>query len=210
MDSTIIEQECLDELAAAVGIGEEIAAITEQAMRGELDFEGALRERVSRLEGVDYGICRQVIKERLRLSKGARTMVQTLKAQGLRTVLVSGGFDIFVSAIAEQCGFDAWHANSLEVGEGDKLTGQVIPPILGREAKAAFLEEDALTIDANPSDAIAIGDGANDLGMIEKAGLGVAYRAKPIVAEAADAAIRHTDLTAILYFLGLPETSFTG
>lgn len=203
MDSTMIEQECLDELAAAVGIGEEIAAITERAMRGELDFEEALRTRVARLEGVDGTLREDVIRDRLTLSPGARTLIQTARKAGMRTVLVSGGFDLFVGAIAEQCGFDAWHANTLELDDEGRLTGNVIPPILGREAKAQYLKEEAAIAGASPVEAAAMGDGANDLGMIELAGLGVAYKAKPVVAEAADASIRHTDLTALLYFLGI-------
>lgn len=202
MDSTMIQQECLDELAAAVGIGEEIAAITERAMRGELNFEAALTERVARLNGVDEKICQDVIRDRLDLSAGAKELITSLNDAGLRTVLVSGGFDVFVREIAAQCGFVAWHANQLDVVDG-KLTGKVVPPILGREAKAQFLADEAEIAGASLEEAVAMGDGANDLGMIEAAGLGVAYKAKPIVASSAEARIEFTDLRTVLHFVGL-------
>ena len=207
MDSTIINVECLDEIADYAGLKAEISAITERAMRGELPFEAALRERVAMLKGLPVAVLAQAYEERVRLNPGARTLVKTMAANGARCVLVSGGFNYFTARVAAEAGFHAERANWMQ-SEAGKLTGAVGEPILGREAKVRALEEEALSIGAPLSAALAVGDGANDLGMIDAAGLGVAYRAKPIVAAAADARIDHTDLTALLYFQGYARDDF--
>src|SRR6185437_4402414 len=190
MDSTIIGCECLDELADFAGVKDEVAAITERAMRGEIGFEGALRERVGMLKGLQNSALQQCYDERVRLNPGAFTLVQTLRGHGVRCVLVSGGFTFFTGRVAEAAGFHADRANRF-VEDGDKLAGAVHEPILGREAKLAALREESRKLGVAPSAAIAIGDGANDLAMIEEAGLGVAYRAKPVVAAQADCRIDH-------------------
>jgi phosphoserine phosphatase len=207
MDSTIINVECLDELADFAGLKAEIAAITERAMRGELEFEGALRERVGRLKGLASSALQQTYDERVRLNPGARTLVKTMAANGARCVLVSGGFTFFTSRIAEAAGFHANRANTLLEAAG-ALSGQVGEPILGREAKLAALTEEAASLGVPLAETLAIGDGANDLAMIEAAGLGVAYRAKPVVAARADAKVDHADLTAVLYFQGYSADEF--
>ncbi len=207
MDSTIINVECLDELADFAGLKAEISAITERAMRGELDFEAALRERVGMLKGLAVGALQQAYDERVRLNPGARTLVQTMRQNNARCVLVSGGFSFFTGRVAQAAGFHAHHANTLLEADG-ALTGQVGEPILGREAKLATLKEEARFVGVPLSSALAVGDGANDLAMIEAAGLGVAYRAKPVVAAQADARVEHTDLTALLYFQGYSADRF--
>lgn len=207
MDSTIIGCECIDELADFAGVKAEVSAITERAMRGELDFEGALRERVAMLKGLPITVLQQAYDERVRLNAGARTLVRTMAAHGARCLLVSGGFTFFTRRVAEAAGFHDNRANRL-VEEGRALTGLVEEPILGREAKLAALREEAAAIGASHAEALAIGDGANDLAMIEAAGLGVAYRAKPIVAAQADAKVDHADLTAMLYFQGYRADAF--
>jgi phosphoserine phosphatase len=207
MDSTIITCECLDELADAVGLKAEIAAITERAMSGELPFEAALTERVSRLAGLDLHALQRTYDERVRLTAGARTLARTMSAHGARCVLVSGGFDFFTGRVAAAAGFAAHRANRL-LDDGARLTGTVALPILGREAKLAALREEAAALGLDPSETLAVGDGANDLAMIEAAGLGVAWRAKPIVAAQADARVDHADLTALLYFQGYRADEF--
>ncbi len=207
MDSTIIEQECIDELADVAGVGAEVKAVTEQAMRGELDFAGALRARVKRLAGLDAAVISQVISERISVSPGAKTLVATMARSGAYCVLVSGGFTRFTGAIAEAVGFHENRANILDV-EGGLLTGRVIEPILGREAKEATLLELLKARGLPPDAALAVGDGANDLAMLNAAGLGVAYRAKPLVAASADAVVKHADLTALLYLQGYTEQEF--
>ncbi len=207
MDSTIINVECLDELADFAGLKAEISAITERAMRGELPFEGALRERVGMLKGLRVTALQQAYDERVRLNPGARTLVRTMAANGARCVLVSGGFTFFTRRVAEAAGFHADRANTLIEADGH-LTGTVGEPILGREAKLAALQAESAAIGADPSAALAVGDGANDLAMIQAAGLGVAYRAKPIVAAQAHAKVDHADLTALLYFQGYPADAF--
>jgi phosphoserine phosphatase len=207
MDSTIINVECLDEIADFAGLKAEISAITERAMRGELPFESALRERVAMLKGLPVAALQQAYDERVRLNPGARTLVRTMTANGARCVLVSGGFSFFTGRVAQAAGFQAHHANTLHEADG-VLTGAVGEPILGREAKLATLREEAVLKSVPLSAALAVGDGANDLAMIEAAGLGVAYRAKPIVAAQADARVNHTDLTALLYFQGYAEGDF--
>jgi phosphoserine phosphatase len=207
MDSTIINVECLDELADFAGKTAEISAITERAMRGELQCEGALRERVGMLKGLSTDALQQTYDQRVRLNPGARTMVRTMAAHGARCVLVSGGFTFFTSRVAEAAGFHANRANTLTEADG-KLTGTVGEPILGREAKLAALNEEAVALGIPLSETLAIGDGANDLAMIKASGLGVAYRAKPIVAAEAHAKVDHTDLTAVLYFQGYTADEF--
>jgi phosphoserine phosphatase len=207
MDSTIIGCECLDELADYAGIKAEIAAITERAMAGELDFETALTERVARLAGLDLRALQSAFDERVRLTQGAGALTRTMAAHGARCVLVSGGFDFFTSRVAAAAGFHAHRANRL-IDDGARLTGAVARPILGREAKLAALEEEAAGVGAALSETLAVGDGANDLAMIEAAGLGVAWRAKPVVAARADARVDHGDLTALLYFQGYGADQF--
>jgi phosphoserine phosphatase len=207
MDSTIINVECIDELADFAGVKDKVAAITERAMRGELDFEAALRERVAMLKGLPVADLQRAFDERVRLNPGARTLVRTMAAHGARCVLVSGGFSFFTSRVAQAAGFQAERANSLGL-EADALTGLVGEPILGRAAKLAALMEEAATLDIPLPQTLAVGDGANDLAMIEAAGLGVAYRAKPIVAAQADAKVDHADLTALLYFQGYQRGEF--
>jgi len=207
MDSTIINVECLDEIADFAGLKAEISAIPERAMRGELAFEGALRERVGMLKGRPVAALQKAYDERVRLNPGARTLVRTMAANGARCVLVSGGFSFFTGRVAQAAGFHAHHANTLGEADG-KLTGLVEEPILGREAKLATLKAEAAIKGVPLAAAVALGDGANDLAMIEAAGLGVAYHAKPVVAAQADARIEHVDLTALLYFQGYQQGDF--
>ncbi len=207
MDSTIIGCECLDELADFAGVKAKVSAITERAMRGEIGFEGALRERVGMLKGLPLAALRQCYEERVRLNPGAETLVRTMAAQGARCVLVSGGFEFFTRRVAAAAGFHADRANRL-IEAGEALTGAVGEPILGREAKLAALREEAAALGVEPAAAIAIGDGANDLAMLGAAGLGVAYRAKPLVAAEAHARVDHADLTAMLYFQGYRADQF--
>jgi phosphoserine phosphatase len=207
MDSTIINVECLDELADYAGKKAEIAEITERAMRGELEFEGALRERVGKLKGLATTALQQAYDERVRLNPGARTLVRTMAASGARCVLVSGGFTFFTSRVAEAAGFHANRANTLNES-GGALTGTVGEPILGREAKLAALEEEARSLAIDLTQTLAIGDGANDLAMIKASGLGVAYRAKPVVAAEAHCKVDHADLTAVLHFQGYAADEF--
>ena len=201
MDSTIIGQECLDELADFAGLKAEVSAITERAMRGELDFAGALTQRVAMLKGLNLSALEACHAERVRLNAGARELVATMKAHGARAVLVSGGFRYFTSRVAAMAGFDADRANTL-IDDGAVLTGAVGQPILGREAKLTALLEETVALGLTADDALAMGDGANDLDMIRGAGLGIAYKAKPIVAAETRARIEHTDLRAALFFQG--------
>jgi len=207
MDSTIIGQECLDELADFAGLKAEVSAITERAMRGELDFEGALTTRVAMLKGLELSALEAAYRERITLNPGARTLTATMKAHGAHAVLVSGGFTFFTSRVADMSGFDAHRGNTL-MDDGAALTGEVGQPILGREAKLTALDEASAAHGLVRDDALALGDGANDLDMIRAAGLGIAYHAKPIVAEQATAAISHTDLTAALFFQGYAASEF--
>ncbi len=207
MDSTIIGCECIDELADFAGVKEQVSAITERAMQGELDFEEALRERVAMLKGLPLSALQQAYDERVRLNPGARTLVRTMAQNGARCALVSGGFTFFTSRVAKAAGFHLDRANTLH-DDGQGLTGTVGDPILGREAKLASLKELARTAGVELAQTLAVGDGANDLGMIEAAGLGVAYRAKPIVAAQADAKVDHASLTALLYFQGYRAAEF--
>jgi phosphoserine phosphatase len=207
MDSTIIGEECIDEIAHMAGIKPKIAAITERAMQGEIEFDAALRERVGLLKGLDTKALDTVISERLNLNKGARTLVQTMAANNAYCALVSGGFTFFTEKIAKLTGFHTTQANTLEI-EDDKLTGNVIPPILGSAAKKQALEQFINEQKISPENTLAVGDGANDLEMIKASGLGVAYYAKPIVAAEADASVNHTDLTALLYMQGYKKSDF--
>jgi len=209
MDSTIIGQECLDELADFAGLKAEVSAITERAMRGELDFAGALTQRVAMLKGLKLGALEACHTERVRLNPGARELVATMKANGARCVLVSGGFGYFTSRVAKMAGFDADRANTL-IDDGVALTGEVGMPILGREAKLTALLEETAALGASADDAVALGDGANDLDMIKAAGLGIAYHAKPIVAAQTTARIAHTDLRAALLFQGYGVEEIVG
>ena len=205
MDSTIIDQECLDELAGFAGLKEEISAITARAMAGELDFESALRERVAKLNGLSTDALKQCYEELITLAPGARTLVSTMAANGARCVLVSGGFTFFTERVAKACGFHAHRGNTL-IDDGTTLTGSVASPILGREAKLTALKEEAESLGITLMQSVAMGDGANDLDMIEASGLGLAVHAKPVVAAASNAAINVTDLTAALYFQGYGDS----
>jgi phosphoserine phosphatase len=201
MDSTIICCECLDEIADAMGLKSQVAAITERAMAGEIAFAPALRERVALLKGLPVHKLARVYGERVRLNPGARALVATMKAHGAKTVLVSGGFTFFTSRVAADAGFDAHHGNVL-LDDGAHLLGTVAEPILGREAKLQTLENETRALGLSYDETLAAGDGANDLDMIGRAGLGVAYHAKPIVAQAAAARVDRGDLTALLYLQG--------
>ena len=207
MDSTMIGQECIDELADAIGIKPEVAAITARAMNGEIAFEPALRERVRLLKGLPVSAIEEVIRERITLASGGRELVATMKKNGARTALVSGGFTAFTSRIAAMLGFDENSANRLVEADG-RLTGMVADPILGRKAKADALTSITARLGLSPADAIAVGDGANDLDMIKLAGTGVALHAKPMVAAEAPMRIDHGDLTALLYIQGYRRSEF--
>ncbi len=202
MDSTIIAVECIDELADYAGIKPQIAAITERAMQGELDFESALRERVALLEGLDAGVIETCLRERVTLTPGAATLVRTMAARGSHTVLVSGGFTAFAGPVAEQAGFAEHLANVLAMADG-KLNGTIEGAIVDSGRKRQLLETLIAERGLSAAQTLAVGDGANDIPMIEAAGLGVAYHAKPKARDAADAAIDHGDLTVLLAFQGI-------
>jgi phosphoserine phosphatase len=208
MDSTIIEQECIDELADFAGLKAEISAITERAMRGDLDFEAALDERVGKLKGLAERVLDEAFRTRITLTPGARTLIQTMRKAGATTVLVSGGFTYFVDRVAAMAGFQHFRANQLLIENG-ALTGKVAKPIVGRAEKEQALIEHANALAIDLGQTLAVGDGANDLAMIGRAGMGVAFRAKPAVALAADASIRHGDLTALLYLQGYSQSEFS-
>ena len=201
MDSTVITCECLDELADQAGLKPRVAAITERAMRGEIAFASALRERVALLKGLPLDALARTYAERVRLDPGAKALVATMKRHGARAVLVSGGFAYFASRVAAEAGFDDFQANAL-LDDGRVLTGTVREPVLGREAKLATLEAETARLGIDAADALCVGDGANDLDMIRRAGLGVAYHAKPAVAAAAPARIDRGDLRSLLYLQG--------
>ena len=207
MDSTMIGQECIDELADFAGLKAHVAAITERAMRGEIAFEPALRERVALLKDLPVTVIDETLKERITLTPGAVELVRTMRANGAYTCLVSGGFTLFTTRVAEMIGFQENRANELLVENG-KLTGKVAEPILGREAKLATLVDLRESFDIDNLDTMVVGDGANDLAMIEQAGAGVAYHAKPAVAAAAGMRIDHGDLTALLYIQGYKRSEF--
>ncbi len=207
MDSTMIEQECIDELADEAGVGAHVAAITARAMNGEMDFEAALRSRVDLLKGLPEAVIARVIRDRITLMPGGAQLVATMKAAGGHAALVSGGFTAFTTAIAARLGFDESRANTLLVQDG-KLTGDVAVPILGRQAKVEALEQIAARLGLIPADVLAVGDGANDLGMLARAGTGVALHAKPAVAAQCDIRVNHGDLTALLYLQGYARHDF--
>jgi phosphoserine phosphatase len=207
MDSTLIGQECLDELAAHAGVGARVAAITERAMRGEIVFEPALRERLALLAGLPESVIEEVLATRITLSPGAKTLARTMRATGARVIIVPGGFRQFTRAIAERLSADEDRANTLEIVDG-RLTGKAVEPILGQDAKLAALREIAAAMGLSLAETMAVGDGANDLAMLEAAGLGVAYRAKPKVAAAAAARVDHGDLTALLFAQGIKRKDF--
>ena len=207
MDSTMIRQECIDELAAEAGVGERVSQITARAMNGELDFEGALRERVGLLADLPAETIDRVLETRISYMPGGRALVATMKAQGATAVLVSGGFTAFAARVAETLGFDEARANVLEIADG-RLTGTVAEPILGRAAKVAALEEVSARLGIGHADVLAVGDGANDLGMLGMAGMGVALHAKPVVAAECDFRVNHGDLTALLYLQGYRREEF--
>ncbi|TMJ76212.1 MAG: phosphoserine phosphatase SerB [Alphaproteobacteria bacterium] len=208
MDSTMIGQECIDELADYIGVKREVAAITERAMRGEIEFAPALRERVALLKGLPASLADKVIAERIRLTPGAHTLVATMRKNGVYTCLVTGGFTLFTQRVAAMIGFHENRANTLVVDAGGRLTGEVTEPIFGREAKLATLIELRRRLGIAPEATLVAGDGANDIAMIEAAGLGVAYHAKPNVAKAAAARVDHGDLTALLYAQGYRRDEF--
>jgi phosphoserine phosphatase len=201
MDSTMIGQECIDELADYVGLKKEVSEITERAMRGEIAFEPALRERVALLKNLPVDVVDEIIEKRITLTPGGRALVQTMRANGAYACLVSGGFTLFTGPIGARIGFDEHRSNHL-ILDGEKLAGTVQEPILGREAKLATLIELRTRFGLAHHETMAVGDGANDLAMLGEAGLGVAFRAKPAVAAAAHARIDHADLSALLYVQG--------
>jgi len=207
MDSTMIQQECIDELADMAGVGERVAGITARAMNGELDFEGALIERVGLLRGLDEGVIAQVLAERITLMPGGRELLATMKAAGGYAALVSGGFTAFTAHVAATLGFDENRANTLLV-DGGKLTGEVARPILGREAKVQALHDITHRLHLTADDVLAVGDGANDLGMLGLAGTGVALHAKPSVAAQCEVRINHGDLGALLFVQGYARSEF--
>ncbi len=207
MDSTMIQQECIDELADEAGVGERVKDITARAMNGELDFEGALTERVGLLKGLDVSIIDKVLNERITLMPGGRELVSTMRLNGGYAALVSGGFTAFTARVAELLGFDENRANTLLSVNG-KLNGDVKRPILGRQAKIEALEQISNRLGISETDVIAVGDGANDLGMLSRAGTGVALHAKPSVAAQCDIRINHGDLTALLYLQGYSKSDF--
>ena len=207
MDSTMIRQECIDELADEAGVGAHVAQITARAMNGELDFEGALRERVGLLKGLPEGVIARVLRDRITLMPGGEVLLATMKAQGAYAALVSGGFTAFTRSVAGQLGFDENRANTLHVAEG-KLAGTVAEPILGKEAKLQALNQISTRMGITPAEAIAVGDGANDLPMLKAAGTGVALHAKPRVQVECEVRVNHGDLTALLYLQGYSRDEF--
>ncbi len=207
MDSTMIRQECIDELAFVAGVGEQVSAITARAMNGELDFEGALIERVALLKGLPAAMIDHVLDERISYMPGGYELVATMKAHGGHAALVSGGFTAFTERVAAALGFHEHRANTLVI-EDDLLTGAVARPILGREAKVTALEEITARLGIGAGDVLAVGDGANDLGMLARAGTGAALHAKPVVAAQCEVRINHGDLSALLFLQGYARAEF--
>jgi phosphoserine phosphatase len=208
MDSTMIHQECIDELGVVAGVGQHIKSVTARAMRGELNFEDALRERVALLKGLDVSVIAQLLREQITYMEGGKTLLATMKANGAYAALVSGGFTSFTGPVAAQLGFDENRANTLLIGDG-KLTGEVAMPILGKEAKVESLLRICRERNITRDDVIAVGDGANDIPMLREAGMGVALHAKPTVQQQARVVINHGDLTALLYLQGYRKSQFT-
>jgi phosphoserine phosphatase len=209
MDSTMVQQECIDELAAHAGVGDLVSGITARAMNGELDFVRALHERVALLADLPTAVVGTVLAERITYTPGGPELVATMRAHGGYTALVSGGFTPFTEAVAAYLGFDEHRANTLAV-DGDRFTGRVVEPVVGREAKVAALREITARLGLTPQDAIAVGDGANDLDMLHLAGTGVALHARPAVAEQCQVRVNHGDLTALLYLQGYGVHEFVG
>ena len=207
MDSTMIEQECIDELADQAGVGDHVKAITARAMNGELDFNAALTERVALLRGLPLGVIDEVLQHRITYMPGGAVLLATMKANGAYAALVSGGFTAFTEKVAAHLGFDEHRANVL-LTDGATLSGQVALPILGREAKVDALETITARLGLAPADVLAVGDGANDLGMLGLAGTGVALHAKPAVAAQCNVRINHGDLTALLFLQGYTQAQF--
>lgn len=207
LDSTIIQQECIDEIARIAGVGDQVSKVTERAMRGEIEFEAALRDRVEALSGLTVDDLKNVLDNRISLTPGARELVQTMRSNGAYCALVSGGFTYFTSRIAERVGFNSDQANKFEV-TANRLTGKVRQPILGRQAKYQALRSLIGKLNIESSDTMAVGDGANDLQMIQHAGIGVAFHAKPVVASQAQLNITYGDLTALLYLQGYRRDEF--
>ncbi|MCI5048731.1 MAG: phosphoserine phosphatase SerB [Rickettsiales bacterium] len=207
MDSTMIEQECIDELADYVGIKDQVAEITERAMNGEIAFDGALRERIALLKDLPESALQDVFDTKINFMAGADVLVRTMKARGAHCVLVSGGFTFFTGRVAEALGFDAHYSNELAFENG-KLTGEVVEPILGQQAKVDALRGCLSSYQIDIEDTLAVGDGANDLPMLKTAGLGVAYHAKPKVQEAANVVVNHNDLSALLYIQGIAKSDW--
>ncbi len=204
MDSTVINQECIDEIADKIGLKQQVSEITERAMNGELDFKEALRERVALLKGLPKSALDEVYAQNITLMNGAKELVHTMKKHGATCILVSGGFTFFTEKVAKDVGFNEQSANILEINQ-EKLTGNVLEPILDKEAKVAALKKAIAELDITSEDAIAVGDGANDLPMLKAAGMGVAYHAKPVVQEQVNARINHTGLKSLLYIQGYKE-----
>ena len=207
MDSTMIQQECIDELADEAGVGARVKDITARAMNGDLDFDGALRERVDLLKGLPEAVIAKVLAQRITLMPGGPVLLATMKAQGAYAALVSGGFTAFTAQVAAQLGFDENRANTLLVADG-VLTGEVADPILGKQAKMDALEQISARLGLGQADVLAVGDGANDLGMLTRAGMGVALHAKPAVAAQCSVRINFGDLTALLYVQGYAKDAF--
>jgi len=207
MDSTMIAQECIDELADAAGVGDRVKEITARAMNGELGFEGALTERVGLLKGLPESIIAEVLATRITPTPGGKVLLATMRAHGAHAALVSGGFTAFTARIAADLGFDEHRANAL-LAENGRLTGEVARPILGREAKVQALHQITARLGLTPADVLAVGDGANDLGMLRLAGMGVALHAKPSVQSECEIRVNHGDLTALLYLQGYSDGDF--
>ena len=207
MDSTIIDQERIDELGDAIGVGSQISRITQAVVKGEIGFSEALRQRLALMKGMEYSLLERVYKERITLKAGARTLVRTMRHHGAYCILVSGGFSFFTSRIAEKVGFHDHQANELTFVAG-KLTGEVVEPILGRSAKLDTLTKLCERKGLSPADVLAAGDGANDIKMVEAAGLGVAFHGSAVLRKQANACINHADLTALLYIQGYRKSEF--
>lgn len=207
MDATIVVGETLDELAAHLGIGDKVAPITARAMRGELDFAQALAERVAMLKGMPFDVIEQV-RDTIVLSSGAEVLVRTMVAHGARCILASGGFDVFTGPVATRCGFQAHFGNRLNIDGQMRATGEVLPPLVDKNRKRVIVQDEAQKLGISPAEAITVGDGANDIPMLQIAGVGVAYHAKPAVCAVTPFQVRHGDLTALLYLQGYKQREF--